>query len=45
MARTFHNIPFVHDNIFFLILDDDLLVDHFHCIEVAILLEPAEEHL
>ena len=45
MGGIFHDIPLVHDDIFLLIFDDDVLVDNLHRVEFAVFLEPAQKHL
>lgn len=45
MAGAFHDVPLVHDDVFLLILHDDILIDHFHRIEVAVFFEPAQKDL
>ena len=31
-----HDIPLIHDDIFFLVFDDHLFINHLHCIEIVI---------
>jgi hypothetical protein len=45
MGGILHDVALVHDNVLLPVLDDHLLVDHLHRIELTVLLEPAEEHL
>lgn len=41
MCSVLHDIPLIHDDILLPVLDDHLLIDHLHRIELPILLKPA----
>lgn len=45
MGGFFHDISLIHDDIFLLVLDDDVFVDYLHCIEFAVFLEPTQKDL
>lgn len=41
MGGALHDIPFVHDDVFLFVFDNDLLIDNFHGVEVAVFFESA----
>jgi len=45
MVNVFHDVPLVHDDVLLFVLDDDLLVNHLHGVEVSIFFESAQKHL
>ena len=45
MIDTLHDVTLIHDEVLLLVLDDHLLIDHLHRVEVAVLFEPAQKYL
>lgn len=45
MIDTLHDVTLIHDDVLLLVLDDHLLVDHLHRVEVAVFFEPAQKYL
>lgn len=44
VLRCFHDVSFVHDDIFLFVFYDHFFVDYFHGVELAIFLETTEIH-
>ena len=42
MTYRFHDIALVHDDFIFLVLDDELFINEFYGIELAIFLKPTQ---
>lgn len=45
MMALFHDVAFVHDDVLFLVLDNNFFIDNLHCVELPIPLETAKKHL
>jgi hypothetical protein len=45
MLDLYHNVPFIFDNSFFIVLCNKVLVYELHGIELAVLLIPNQKHL
>ena len=44
MLSAFHNVSLVHDDSFFLVLYNNLLIDYLHSVEAPVLLEPTKKN-